>query len=290
MPPLVRALLLLVLSALALGPARAAESYAGCTNFVAALPATIDTPGTWCLTGNLSTSITLGYAIEVRSDDVTVDCNGHQLNGLGSGLGTHSQGVRASNRRNITVRNCHIRGFEVGIVFGNDGSLAPPSTQQLVEDNRVENAEGIGISVWGPGSVVRRNLVRGVLSSQNGQGAFGILVGGDGTDVVDNTVSGVQSNAAAAIGIESQDNEGGSVRGNRVRGVRRSSANGAIYGIRSVYTTRTSIRDNVIVGEAQSGSIGLVCDAQTDIAKDNVVMGFATNKVGCSNDNNLLKP
>src|SRR5690606_28675588 len=45
--------------------ARAAQSYDTCTGFIDSLPATINSQGTWCLRGNVSTAITSGNAIEV---------------------------------------------------------------------------------------------------------------------------------------------------------------------------------------------------------------------------------
>src|SRR5688572_20901601 len=86
-------LVLGLLAAVSLAPARATESYDGCTGFIDSLPATISTPGTWCLRGHRYTSITSGAAIRITANNVTLDCNDFRLSGLGAGAGTLAVGI-----------------------------------------------------------------------------------------------------------------------------------------------------------------------------------------------------
>ena len=95
--------------------ARAAESYDSCTAFITALPAVIGTQGTWCMNKDLATAMTSGVAISVQANNVTIDCNGFKLGGLAAGPLSTTRGIESEGRANITVRDCNVRGFAVGI-------------------------------------------------------------------------------------------------------------------------------------------------------------------------------
>ena len=58
-----------LLAGVAAGPARGAQSYAGCTGFIDAVPASITTQGVWCLRGHRFTSQTSGAAISILADN-----------------------------------------------------------------------------------------------------------------------------------------------------------------------------------------------------------------------------
>ncbi|HEY0505555.1 MAG TPA: right-handed parallel beta-helix repeat-containing protein [Lysobacter sp.] len=123
-----------------------------CTN-LAALPAVISTQGVYCLKQDLSTSISSGAAISVNASNVTLDCNGYKLGGLGAGIGTAASGIVSQNRLNLTVRNCNIRGFRYGM------RLAGTGGGHLVEDNRFDGNTFTGMYVSGDGSMIRGNSV-----------------------------------------------------------------------------------------------------------------------------------
>jgi hypothetical protein len=284
-----RALLLLLLAVVA-PPARAAESYDGCTNFITTVPVTIATPGTWCMTGNVATNAA-GEIVTIAASDVTLDCNGFKLDGTSRTQTTFAIGIRAGDVSNITVRHCHVRGFSSAIL------LAPPQDLgltggHLVEDNLVERCTEQAMLVVGDDSVVRRNRV---LETNNvaQTGAFGITAYGL-VDVLDNVVSGVRSNNSIAAGLffghGTGSGPGGSVRGNLVRGVSRTGASGTIYGLFVVSEERKEIRDNTFIGAALPGSIGIACDSTTNIARNNTILGFATGRAGCHDDGNIIRP
>src|SRR5688572_10806481 len=112
---MLRLLIGLLLAIAALTPAHAAESYDNCTGTITSLPVTISTQGTWCLTQNLSTAITVGVAITVAANNVTIDCNDFKVGGLAGGISTNALGIAAVNALNTTIRNCGIRGFVEGV-------------------------------------------------------------------------------------------------------------------------------------------------------------------------------
>src|SRR4249919_153681 len=68
--------------------AEAAESYDSCKGYITSLPATISTPGTWCLKQNLSSLASTGSGINITAKDVTLDCNDFLLDNSVVGVGT----------------------------------------------------------------------------------------------------------------------------------------------------------------------------------------------------------
>jgi hypothetical protein len=275
--------LVALILALALTPAaHAAESYDSCTGYVSSLPATISTQGTWCLNKDLSTGLSYVDAINVAANNVTIDCNGFKLGGLSAGAGTLSNGIGATDRFNVTVRNCNIRGFAYGVFLL---GTAPRTTGgHIVEDNRFEANTYIGISVDGDGSVVRRNLVVDTGLTPSFTDPQGIRAYW-GTDVLDNTIVGVTALAGSndsVYGIYSFGSPGNSVSGNRVRGLV-ADGTGTTRGIALVFSQPAAAVGNVIAGSSGgTGEIGLFCTAAAGAgAKDNVIMKFATGIDGC---------
>jgi hypothetical protein len=269
-------------------PASAAGDYDSCTGFIDSVPATITTQGTWCLRRDLSTSITSGVAITVANNNVTIDCNDFKLGGLAAGLATRADGIQSTNRLNITVRHCNIRGFLHGIKLG-----GPESGGHVVEDNRAQGNTHAGVSVDGDGSVVRRNLVL-----DTGGSTVDRIVRGISTDfsvdILDNTVSGVLPGVITGVddtvdGIFTYQNRSASVSGNKVRGLV-PPAEGIARGIFNQSPNRISLVGNHVVGDASPGSVGLSCSNAISRAKDNVVNGFAIAIINCGDDGNISVP
>lgn len=48
--------------------------------------------------------------IVIMADDITLDCNGSVV--VGNGIGV---GILVQNRKNVTIRNCRVRGWDVGM-------------------------------------------------------------------------------------------------------------------------------------------------------------------------------
>jgi hypothetical protein len=251
-------------------PALAAESYDNCTGFIASLPATITTQGTWCLNKDLATSMTSGNAITIATNNVTLDCNHFKIGGLSAGTGTFAYGVRADSKLNATIRNCNIRGFYMGFYLVGGG--------HLVENNSFDGNTYIGMYVNGPGSTIRNNLVIDTGGSTHISTAYGINVA-NGVDVLDNTINGVAGTGtdATVFGIFYSSSNVGSINGNRVRGLA-SAGNGAPFGIYAYNPSRGVIRDNDVQGPdpGVAGGIGIYCSTNAITAHGNVIAGFAT--------------
>lgn len=203
----------------AIGIALAAASHAGaettqCTA-ITSLPYTISAPGTYCLTGDLTTSISSGTAITIAANSVTLDLNGHKLAGNAGGA-TAAYGVYGEHRRYVVIKNGVIRGFAVAAALAGDnvasvfqdlttdrnwfGGLLVECTGCVVRHNVVVNtggttgfpsSNGIGIYSWGTGNSILENEITSVAKTGSGI-AYGIYVDSANTFVEGNRIAGAE--------------------------------------------------------------------------------------------------
>jgi hypothetical protein len=283
---MLRSTIALALAALLAAPAHGAESYDNCTGFIDSLPATISTQGTWCLRKDLSTAMTSGNAIEVKTNNVVIDCNDFKLGGLGAGVSTLATGIAAgAGRQNITIRNCTVRGFQFGTYLFGDN--------HIVEQSRFDLNTLIGIRTYGDGNEIRDNVVTSTGGKPAAGGAIAVVADGEaGSDnrVLDNRIHGVSaelegSNQLSA-GIQVT---GGLVRGNSITGLLPA---GTPHGIR-VY--RSVVRDNVVMQGGASTGWGIVClsdggGSPTGFSHHNTVRHFASDHVNCNVADNAVEP
>ena len=281
----------LVLTVITMAPraAHAAQSYDNCTGFITSLPAVISTQGTWCLKQDLATAITSGNAIDIQTNNVTLDCNDFKLGGLAAGLATTAIGVHTMDHVNLTVRHCNIRGFFAGVLL--TATTASSGGGHLVEDNRFDGNTSLGIGVKGDGSVIRRNRVFDTGGSTAFADAYGIATGYS-TDILDNIVAGVLARSGGggnAYGIDASANTSGRISGNGVHDVVKDGS-GIAKGIYNTGSDRISLRDNDVVGDGSTGSAGLTCTNANGSARDNVISNFITGIDTCtdSGGNSIL--
>jgi len=261
--------------------ASAASSYDSCVGFIDVVPTVISTPGRWCLRQNVTTAAPNVFAIEVATNNVTIDCNGFRLSNLPAGLGTGSRGIASFQAdAQVTIRNCTIEGFAYGIYIATN----PPGTGYVIENNRFSQNRWYGIWLAGVGSVVRGNIVTNTVRLPNADSATGIHAAGR-ADVIDNVVDGVFGDNNAAnffpIGIYAGNDAfipvlaaGVRVSGNRVRNLIQIGR-GYASGI-SVNGTNNSVRDNLVVQQAQTPGWGIVCADGDGRVRDNVIKNYAT--------------
>ena len=276
--PLAALILLAAVAGLAFAPGNArAENHHTCEGFIDALPATISTQGVWCLRKDLATNIASGIAINIVTNNVTIDCNGFKIGGLAAGDISTAYGIRAHIQRNITVRNCNIRGFFYGISVGGDG--------HLIEDNRLDNNLYTGISTSGENSMVRRNRVYDTGGHVTNLSSYGIVAGGD---IIDNTVAGVftvASGSNATAGIRSI--AGGVIRDNRVRDVAAPEI-GSPVGIVVDALTSVVVENNQLTSAAAtrgtgSGIVDNHFNSTMTTCRGNVIAGFSIALRSCAN-------
>jgi hypothetical protein len=258
-------------------PAHAAASYDACTNFIPSLPTTITTQGVWCLDKDLGTAIGTGNAITINTNNVTIDCNGFKLGGLLAGLGTMTNGVYANGRSNITVRDCNIRGFAIGVnLEGSSGS------GHRIERNRIEGSTFSGIAVAGDGVLVRDNLVidTGGSTVAGNPWTVAVMIGGRG-DVIDNQIDGVDgasSDTYQAIGIAALSSSNVTIKGNRISALIHPVGPGANIGVGFVGNPVADVRDNTLHGDL---GISVLCTSSAQVLHGNAwLMGLPFG--GCS--------
>ena len=289
----------LALAALAGGAssASAASSYDSCVNYIDAVPIVISTPGTWCLRHDVVTNATGIRAIDIETNNLTIDCNGLSLSNLPAGAGTRSTGVFAWGYSNIAVRNCTIQGFRFGIwVTGaSPGAGRPPGTGHVIENNRLAQNRYSGIEVVGFGSVIRGNIVVNTGGQPQGIQGWAIRALG-GVDIIDNVVDGIVDDgvvtASQSTGILSSDFAGSNpdiksngmlIQGNRVRNLLQKGGSVPV-GI-EVHGTGIWVRDNLIAQATPTPGAGVGCFSGDARVRDNVIKNYSQGLDGtCTDD------
>ena len=244
-----------------------APAHAETTNCTAitSLPAVITAQGVYCLTGNLSTSMTTGDAIEIQANNVTLDLNGFKLGGLGAGDGTETNGIYANQRKNITIKNGIVRGFYRGIWL-DDPFPYTTSSGHVVNDILADQNTVRAIVVAGVGNTVRRNTVVDTGGSTQGSSATGIYVLGSGAKVTDNSVSTTTAiSTGVAFGMLFSSADYSLVANNTVTDTV-ATGTGSSYAIRILLSAGIFARDNNLAN-AQDGLSFLT---STGIYKDNL--------------------
>ncbi len=249
-----------------------------CTE-ITALPFTITAQGIYCLKQNLNVNLASGNAITVNAGNVTIDFNGWRVNNQAA-LANFAKGVFAQDRKNVTLRNGFVRGFNLGIHI--DELNGNASGSNLVEDMKVSDSATIGITVEGDFSVIRNNRVFNT-GGNSGTNAFGIVLdfADDGT-VAGNTVSGV-AETAFNRGIYVANSNRVHVTGNFVTGINGSTDDAGIY---ASFSNGVTVTGNRLLNNVGAGETGIVDGSSSNLScLDNDIGGYATPQTGCDIDN-----
>jgi parallel beta-helix repeat protein len=240
-------------------------------------PYTITQPGSYILAGDIQTTLADQNAITVEANNVTIDLNGFNLNGPGSGNGC---GIFMNGRTNVEIRNGTIRDFGgYGIIeqsptyvnttlgeghrifgiraeFNHKSGIVLNGINNMVEDCTVFENGNYGIEVAG-GSIVIGNI-----STNNGApGNIGVGIALDGwclaleNIVIDNPRYGIWAKrdcssvfgnlvATAAYGIYI-DGNGNFVKNNTAK-------ENTQYNIH-VKGTDNAIEENLVTGHSEYG-------------------------------------
>lgn len=198
-----------------LGLLACAEASADCIPIDHA-PYVITDPGSYCLPTSYTVNIATGSAIEVLSDDVSIDFAGNTLRNV-NGTGTRALGVSARDKWNIQVSGGTVAGFQHGVHIdtANGSCSSAGGSGYRVESMRIENSMRSGISLTGCRLVARNNWV-----SKTGINSFipatGISLRGTLISAVDNDVQGIVGEPRASSGINISIGTG-IVEGNRIQ-------------------------------------------------------------------------
>jgi len=290
------------------------------------LPLTISESGSYYL---IKDANTVGTAITVEADNVTIDLMNYSLIGHGA---ADTYGIYMSSRKNVEIRNGTIRGFDFGIMehihlgrghrvinvraVSNGRSGIWLGGQQHLVKGCTANSNGIsatagveGINV-GHHSIVTDNVVCG-----NGQSATFVtpfpsasvsgIATGYGSTVTGNMVclNGSSATASGTLGVAGVNAGGGcTITGNTVR-LNGYQASGPFVNIRgiSVSTGCTLIGNTVYEnGKSATASSGYTgygidltgeyCLVAHNTAYDNNGTDMTLGVTGCVYDNNVVGP
>lgn len=297
------ALLLLALAALALLPRPARAENVACTA-LDTMPVTISAPGNYCLQRDFSAGFNTSETLRIIADDVVLDCNHHRLVNTNA-ANTTAAILVSGDHRNVTIRNCQVDGFYVGILV--QGVANGASFGHVVEDNIVLRSRSNGITVAGSSLRVERNRVSGTTGNYNGV-AKGIYISsgeseGVGNLVRDNIISDFRptppgGGSSYVTGLTVINIHDSVVSGNVVTGLYTTAGQG-VYGIIGSNTTGTVYSENTVTAPpplpapldgGHWGGIriegGTVEQQASNLCRGNVVGHFGINFLGCTQVDN----
>ena len=246
-----------------------------CTE-ITTLPTTISVQGTYCLKADLATAVATGNAITIATNNVTIDCNGRKLGGLGAGLTTRTQGIYANNRSNITVRDCNIRGFYRGIVLEGTGS------GHVVENNALNGITYLGMRIHGEGATIRGNRIVNVGGTDDANGTYGgILLNGGSGRIVDNDIAGLTTNGPASLRAIFVTGPRNVIESNRISDLVAPNA-GQIKAIMLVGSPDTMpmqavLRENSVLVPPGTQGYAVWVKTASSVCRNNDLLGFDGN-------------
>lgn len=223
---------------------------------ISALPFTINSPGSYYITGNL-TGVANQHGITINADNVTLDLGGFELVGPGSGVTTAIRLVNA--HVNATIRNGTVRGWLSSSVVAETVA----GTELHVENLRVFGSGSAGIVLGNNGTAkgceVRGSVATGISggtsckiiectsTGQTGAGGDGINIG----------VNGLVLNCVAS------GNGGDGIQTGGVSTITGCTATGNT-GIGFNAGTKCTLQSCVAQG---NGTIGISCSAESTLGK-----------------------
>jgi len=174
----------------------------------------LDTPGETYELNQSITNSTTDTCLDITADDVTLDGNGHTVDGVNQT--TDSIGVLVNSANNVTVKNFgNVTRWQYGIVVGE-------ALNSTLTDNTANANSRVGIYMLTIGSTLTRNtandnglngvhLTRGSSentltdNTANNNGEVGILVEGSNDNLLE--LNEANENKWGIIVIGTQDNE-----------------------------------------------------------------------------------
>lgn len=222
-------------------------------------PYNIIEEGIYCFSGNLAVSITTGNAITIEVDNVVIDLNGWSLDGL---IPRKGVGIYAYQRKNITIRNGTIRGFQRGVWLKDDDPFII-SQGHLVEDVRADKCAFAALQIEGSDNIARRNQV---VDTINTGFAYGISIRGPRGRALNNDIGNTATEGPfKARGLYFFKAHGSFAEGNRIAD--HSSVGGSTFGLSIETSDDVLVRSNSIInadnGICYLGSTGKYMDNLT---------------------------
>lgn len=239
------------------------------------VPFTINTPGTYCFTRDLSTNANTGNAISmIDVNNVVIDLKGFRLSGNGK-ASTQATGIFALDSQDVTVKNGTVSGFLIGISLI---SFDVPflSRSHLVENIRALQNRAEGIEVCCRDSVVKNNQVINTGNSTGNPSAFGIVVGDSNSYVYNNVVLDTLAKPSGVAHEIEVSGDGSVIEHNRVGNTNPGGGastgifiTGELSNLLVVDNRITNVNQGIVFSSGSSGKY-----------RDNLTAGVATPFTG----------
>lgn len=255
----------------------------GCTE-ITTYPATITSPGKYCLAKDGTTALTAGALVSIKSNDVTLDCQQHTLKSTATSASGSSSAIYAYGRNNLLIENCRvIGGFTYGIKVSQDQQVSNRNYYNIIRNNVVAGPYFQGIVAFGSAVEVHGNRVYDIGGQVNSP-AVGINIGGAQVGyrmqvVRENAVAGTNAPSSIGFGILSSNSQGTLINHNLVTGTISKSGNPS-YAIMLSAGSGNTITDNVLVDAGRPDSVGISTPEGGAWCYDNQIRAYTATE-GC---------
>jgi hypothetical protein len=245
---------------------------ADCTDFISSLPYTITAQGIYCFTHSLDANITTGSAIIINSNNVTINLYGYKLGGQLGGPATQANGIYASNKKNIAIRNGTIRGFYRGILLQNDSPYTTGGPY-VIEDLRADANTYVGIVMHGRGNTIRNVGVVNTGGSTVISDAWGIVSRGPGARIHNNNIFETKEQGTGLAGGILINTGDGTYLAYNVSGNTAPSTTGTSYGILIQDSANVIVRNNNVTMMTKGILFSALGAGASGIYMDNLASG-----------------
>jgi hypothetical protein len=263
------------------------------------LPATLSTPGHYCLESDFAQDFGFASALTITADDLVLDCNGHRIRHT-SAANEADAIFAAGERHDVTIRNCVIDGWYVGIFV--QASSDPGARGNRILDNQLLRTRTTAIYVLGTDNRIERNRIAQNTGDYNGV-ARGIFVSsmnktGVGNLVRDNVIVDFKptppGTSTQVEGINVSNLSNTEVSGNVIGGL--ITIDGQyVAGIVGYDASGTSVHDNTLLSPPYPGQApwtgyygygiylyGTDAEMASNVCRDNVIGHFNSPSYGCT--------
>ncbi|MFH1072641.1 MAG: NosD domain-containing protein [Nanoarchaeota archaeon] len=222
-------------------------------NTITSCPALITVPGDYQLGQSIGTA---GTCITINASNVVLDCKGYAIDGDDTGT---DYGVYNPGFDNVTVKNCKVTDFAIGIYYFNPGYNGADNGF-IINNTATSNSEGIKLYWCGNNNVSNNNasdntgtgIVLAWFSNQNnlrnnmalGNGGDGMYLQDSGGNNLTNNV--LNANAYKGVYIYSAYGSGNRLTNNTVK------SNGET-GIRIDFSGGNILTNNTVNSNALRG-------------------------------------
>jgi len=237
--------------------------------------------GTYIMTQDVNAS---GTCFTVAANNVTLDCQSYSITGSGA---EGSFGIdNNASYSNITVKNCNISNFMVGIISGNVFISPPtPANYTTILNNTVTNNSFLGVLLVGTNGNITNNIVNSNGLVDGGIAGIAVAAGSQ------NTITNNTANNNSIYGIYLLNSSNNTLTGNTADNnsygiLLESSSNSTLtnntitsvngFGISLSSSSGSTIRNNILASTDGYG-ITLSDGSDSNTISDNSISASGTN-------------